>query len=53
MRSTRVVGRTHSWIDETFLREQEKRNSSLRKEAIFVGLGHAFRGSKISCIPRQ
>jgi hypothetical protein len=48
MRSTRVGGCTHSWVDETFLREQEKRNSSLRKEAIFAELGHTFRGKQAS-----
>jgi hypothetical protein len=42
MRSTRVGGHTYSWVDETFLREQESRNSSLRKEAIFAEPGHAF-----------
>jgi hypothetical protein len=44
MRSTRVGGRTHSRVVVHFLREQEERRSSLRKEAICRAKAH---------IPRQ
>jgi len=31
MRSIRVGGRTHSWVAETFLREQEEEEVELEK----------------------
>jgi hypothetical protein len=53
MRSVRVGGHTHSWVVETFLREQEEEEVELEKGGHFAELEHAFQGSKLARISRQ